>query len=420
MALQAAVARTCITPPLDVPNGMWVAQRHVRAEGLDSDLYVRALALADGELRVVLLDFDVSFLSDRISDAIRNEVEKANGLPASNVLPFSGHTHAVPTVLDDYRGEGEDQIRAYIATLPSWAAKASRQAMDSLLPVRVAAGIGHCDIGVNRGLRLPNGPFVVGCNPDGFANHEAGVLQLDTKDGKLLACIVNHACHPTVLGPGNRPISPDYPGSKRHIVEEVTGAGCIFLQGAAGNIGPQETFVSDAGVARRLGMILELEAFRVFLGLNPVPTRTVLRGVIPSGAALADYRQIPIEQPEPRLRFIRMYVELRVRTRCPEVCERAPERLAHWESGLEKLRRAGASQEQVSIAIQNITRERLRTNRIQSHTQKKKYFYREPRYPYRRRSHSHRIGRTVQRNWGGSKGALAVSREDPGHRLRRR
>ena len=371
MAFQAAVARTCITPPLDIPNGMWVAQHHVRAEGLDSDLFVRALALADGGLQVVLLDFDVCFLPDRISNAIRNEVGNAVGLPSTSVLPFSSHTHAGPTVLDDYRGEGEDQIREYIRMLPVWAAEAAKRASTSLAPARVDAGMGRCDIGMNRDLRLEDGRFVVGCNREGFADHDVGVIRLESTDGKPLACVVNYACHPTVLGPENRLISPDYPGSTRKIVEDVTGATCIFLQGAAGNMGPRETFVAEAGVARRLGTILGLEASRVFLNLQPLPTRTVLRGVIASGAALADYQQIPVEQPEPRLEFVRACVELPVRTRFPEVYEKAPERLAGWESRLEKLQQEGASHEQVAVAIQNVTRERLRSNRVQHYAKKR-------------------------------------------------
>jgi len=124
-------------------------------------------------------------------------------------------------------------------------------------------------------------------------------------------------------------------------------------------------------VARRLGTILGLEASRVFLNLQPLPTRTVLRGVIASGAALADYQQIPVEQPEPRLEFVRACVELPVRTRFPEVYEKAPERLAGWESRLEKLQQEGASHEQVAVAIQNVTRERLRSNRVQHYAKKR-------------------------------------------------
>lgn len=358
------MARTCITPPLDIPNGMFVAQKHVRAEGLDMDLYVTALVLEDDNLRIALLDFDLCFLPDSVSDSIRKEVEKATGISASHVLPFCSHNHAGPTVLVHYHGEGEDRVQTYIHCLPQWAASVVRQAAHLVSPVRIDAGVGCSDIGMNRDLRLADGSFLVGCNPAGFFDREVGVIRLDRSDGEPLACVVNYACHPTVLGPKNKLISPDYPGHMRRVVEELTGTRCIFLQGAAGNIGPRETFVADARVARKLGFVLGLEAARVYSELSPIPTKTVLRGVIPSGAALADYEEILVENAEPELNFARSFVDLPVRSRFPEVYEKAPERLAEWEQKLGQLESQGAPREEISAAIQRVTRERMRADRI--------------------------------------------------------
>ncbi|MEO7652075.1 MAG: hypothetical protein ABIZ80_16550, partial [Bryobacteraceae bacterium] len=146
------MARTSINPPLDIPSGMWMAQRHVRGEGLDMDLFCTALVLADGDLRVVILDFDLCFLSHAQAAAIRAAVESATGIPAANILPFCSHTHAGPVTLEYYRGEGEDCVRAYTASLPHLAAGAARRAVEALTPVRVAAGAGVSDIGINRDL----------------------------------------------------------------------------------------------------------------------------------------------------------------------------------------------------------------------------------------------------------------------------
>jgi len=343
---------------------MFVAQTHVRAEGLDMDLYATALALADGDLRIVLLDIDLCFLPDPIAEAVRSAVADATRVRHEDVLPFCSHSHAGPPVLAHYHGEGEDRLQAYITALPHLIAGAAARAMACLTPARFAAGSGHSTIGINRDLRLPDGRYVVGCNRDGFFDPEVAVIRIDTADGHPLACIVNYACHPTVLGPKNKLISPDYPGSTRRIVEEVTKATCVFLQGAAGNVGPRETFVADAEVARRLGTELGLEASLVYLQLKPVPTQTLLRGVIPSGAALAEYEEVALEVPEPRLRFTREVVELPVRSRFAEVYEKAPERLAQSEQRLAELQRQGASQDELGAALQHVTRERLRVDRI--------------------------------------------------------
>src|SRR5207245_1700864 len=108
-----------INPPQDIPSGMWMAQRHVRGEGLDMDLFATALVLADGDLRVAILDFDLCFLSNAQAAAIRTAVETATGIPAASVLPFCSHTHAGPVILEYYRGEGEDCVRIPRA-FPIW------------------------------------------------------------------------------------------------------------------------------------------------------------------------------------------------------------------------------------------------------------------------------------------------------------
>src|SRR5204863_8425349 len=179
-----------------------------------------------------------------------------------------------------YRGEGEDRVRAYTDSLPHLAAGAARLAAQRLTPALVAAGTGTSDIGVNRDLKIEDGRIIVGCNPHGFSDTSVGVLRIDSLDGAPIACIVNYACHPTVLGPAHKLISPDYPGSVREYVEKNTGATCLFIQGAAGDMGPVETFVAEAAVARNLGARLGLEAARVYMGLTTQPTEKRLRNVV--------------------------------------------------------------------------------------------------------------------------------------------
>ena len=128
MALQAGIARTLINPPLDIPSGMWMAQKHVRGEGLDMDLTATALVLADGDLRAAILDFDLCFLSDEQAAAIRTAVEAATGISAKHVFPFCSHTHAGPVTMEFYQGEGRRAGLSDIATLPQFSRGAARRA----------------------------------------------------------------------------------------------------------------------------------------------------------------------------------------------------------------------------------------------------------------------------------------------------
>ncbi len=364
MSLAAGIARAHISPPLNIPNGMWMAQRHIRANGLDMELSATVLILANGELRLALLDLDLTFLQDDQAAAIRQAVHEATGVVKENVLPFCTHSHAGPVTQSHYEGEGRETVLSYIQSLPHTIAEAAFRANQSLQPVRASAGVGHSDIGINRDLRLPDGRFVVGCNPKGFFDPEVGVIRIDAMDGRALACIVNYACHPTVLGPENKLISPDYPGSTRQTVEQNTGAMCFFLQGAAGNVGPVETFVSDAAVARNLGRRLGLEAAKVYLGLTTTPSEKRLKSVIQSGAALAEYETVDTGAPSPRLAFASGFAQLPTRSPLGEVYEKAPSLLEEWKANLSALQSNKAGAKEIAYATQQVARFQLRIDRM--------------------------------------------------------
>jgi hypothetical protein len=164
-----------------------------------------------------------------------------------------------------------------------------------------------------------------------------------------------------VLGPGNKLISPDYPGSTRKTVEQITGATCFFLQGAAGNVGPVDTFVDDVAVARRLGTCLGLEAAKIYLSLHAVLTEKKLGSIVKSGAALAMYEYVPVDFSELGLGFVSAVLELP--TRSPMgVWEKAADRLAEWKTKLAELIGQQAEPDEIAAAQQWVTREQLRTD----------------------------------------------------------
>jgi hypothetical protein len=366
MALQAGVGRVDVTPAADIPNGMWMAQRHVRAEGIHQELWLTALALADGDERVLLLDLDWCLLSDAQDRRLRAAVAAATGVPAERVLPCSTHNHAGPVTQDTYQGEGADEVAAYVRSIDAKAVEACRAALDRLEPARVAAGRGESDIGVNRDLRLPEGRAVAGPNPDGPADRSVGVVRIEREGGAPLAILVNYACHPTVLGPDNKLVSPDYPGTTKRVVEAQLGAPCLFLQGAHGDMGPVEGFVGDAAVAERLGTRLGLEAAKVALGLDARPVRRRLERVIPSGAPLTVFVDEPTGEPPPRLVVRSGRARLPVRDPLPDVLAGAAGRMARWSDELDARRRAGADPRAIAEAHQNLERERLRHVRFEA------------------------------------------------------
>ena len=77
---------------------------------------------------------------------------------------------------------------------------------------------------------------------DGFADKEVGLLAFRRQNGEIAYIIGNYAAHPLAShcpGIGGHRISADYPGVFRKYIEEETGAGCMFLSGAAGDMVPK-------------------------------------------------------------------------------------------------------------------------------------------------------------------------------------
>jgi hypothetical protein len=345
---------------------MWMAQTHVRARGVHQDLWLTALALRDGDETVLVLDLDWCLLSNAQVTTLRSAVADATGVAAERVLPCCTHNHAGPVTQDDYRGEGADTVASYVAALPHWASAACLSALADLQPVQVAAGAGRSEIGINRDLVLADGRAVAGPNPDGFADRSVGVVRIERDDGSPLAILVNYACHPTVLGPDNVLVSPDYPGTTKRVVERATGATCLFLQGAAGDMGPVEGFVGDPWVAERLGTLLGLEAAKVALSLDARPVRRRLARIVASGAPLTVYEEEGTGAPAPRLRIGSRRVRLPTRSTLPEVLSGAPARLDAWSATLAARQRQGATASAIAEAHQNLERERLRAERFQT------------------------------------------------------
>ncbi|MBT6146585.1 MAG: hypothetical protein HOH74_14200, partial [Gemmatimonadetes bacterium] len=174
----------------------------------------------------------------------------------------------------------------YLDALPGLCLQAFEQARSNLSPVDISVGRGHCDLAVERDFRdEERDMFVCGPNPEGESDDTLIVLRADTEQGARLV-LANYACHPTTLAWGNRLISPDYIGAMRELVEQHSPATCLFLQGAAGNLGPAEGFVGDPAVADRNGRQLGHAVLSTLEGMPPAGRQLTYEHPIVSGATV--------------------------------------------------------------------------------------------------------------------------------------
>ncbi len=264
-SLQAGVGRVDITPPLPI-DLIGYSRRWQPASEVRAPLTATALIVDDSDQRVVLIGLDIPIIRPQAATKMRQAVAQAVGTTPESILINVSHTHAGPhthtggiKIGGDQRDHSDNEL-AYIDQLPGLVVESARVASQELHPVRVGASVGSSDLGVNRRERAPDGRTILGWNPEEYCDRDVGVLRVDRDDGSPLAIVVNYACHPVVVGPEDLAVNPDFPGPMRDFVERATGATCLFLQGAGGNVLPLQGFFDHSGPEVVFGERLGVEA----------------------------------------------------------------------------------------------------------------------------------------------------------------
>ncbi len=296
------VAVRDITPPVGIYARSWGAARHDRAEGVHRPLTASAAVMrpiADDGPELVLVALDIGWFPYRPDEKrIRGAILAATDLDETALLINMSHTHSganVNTKLADR--PGGDLVGPYLDQLVDEVAVTINTARERVAPAWITYGYGRCSLAANRDLWAADiGRYVCGYNPAGPADDTVLVGRVTADDGTVLATLVNYACHPTTLAWANRLLSPDYIGATREVLEGIYGAPCLFLYGAAGELGPREGFVGDPAVADRNGRQLGYAAAAAIEGLPPPATHLVYTGVVPSGANLATWAYKPIDR----------------------------------------------------------------------------------------------------------------------------
>ncbi|MGE5574169.1 MAG: neutral/alkaline non-lysosomal ceramidase N-terminal domain-containing protein [Bacteroidota bacterium] len=248
--LDIGAAKTEITPDRGVRLAGYRA-RAATAEGAHDPLFSRAIALDDGERGFVLVALDILAVDEALVAAIRREtVSHLDRLRESDVVVCATHTHAGPGGI--FSGQA-DYDRELAGRIVRESAKAAAAAWESRRPGRL--GLSACEIhGVACNREEPprasdtllSGPLL-------------RVMKLEDASGNPVACVINYACHPTVLDAGNLLFSRDWPGYAEDMMES---SGCpvgmvVFLNGAAADVSTRYTRrASTFREAERLGRIV--------------------------------------------------------------------------------------------------------------------------------------------------------------------
>ncbi len=297
-----------MTPPVGIYHRMWGAATHDRATGIHRSLRATAAWFApedaDGEQSAsadtasgqMLIAIDHCILGKEELRRIVEATGNTAGVPAEQIAVVCSHTHAAGILsLDRVDLPGGDLIPPYLDGLVETIGELAAKARGAAQPASITYATGRCDLAAHRDFWDEAGErFVCGFNPEEDADDTVMVARIESDAGDVLGTVVNYACHPTTLAWDNTLISTDYPGAMREVVEEATGAPCLFLQGASGELGPREGFVGDVAVADRNGRQLGYAALSALTGLPHGGVSFEYQGAVESGATIGtwDYRPL--------------------------------------------------------------------------------------------------------------------------------
>ncbi len=313
--VRVGVARRDITPPVGIYNRNWGAAKHDFAAGVHKPLTATVLAIrsetSDEPLLLVVLD---AGWWQRAEDEwfVRGPLIESLKLDPARVMVSLTHTHAGPSLCrEDADKPGGQFIESHLRSVRNIILATAREALANPTRATLTWATGRCDLAANRDLPDPDADRILcGFNPSNPADDTLLVGRLCESTGRVIATLVNYACHPTTLAWDNRLLSPDYVGATRQVVEKQTGgAPCLFLQGASGELAPREQYTGDTSVADANGRRLGAAVVATLEMMLPPRTALTYAGAVESGAPLATWERRPFDPPG-ELEAVQFDVEL--------------------------------------------------------------------------------------------------------------
>ncbi|HWQ53996.1 MAG TPA: neutral/alkaline non-lysosomal ceramidase N-terminal domain-containing protein [Bryobacteraceae bacterium] len=236
---RAGAAKIDITPPLAPPLPMaGYPGREDGHKAIHDNLYVRAIAFADGSHKAAIVTADLVGLSTAFCARLSERVARESGVAPEYLMIAGTHTHGGPSLSRE--GDKNEARRAYTARVEDAMAGAVGQALANLRPARMGFGAGTARLNMNRRALSGDGTWWLGFNPEGFSDKTVGVVKIVSLEGEPIAILMNYGMHGTSMGQENQAITADHPGATSRYVEQhyKDQAVAVWTSGAAGDQAP--------------------------------------------------------------------------------------------------------------------------------------------------------------------------------------
>jgi len=300
-AWRAGAADVVITPEKNIWMAGYASRDHP-AEGKETDLHGKALALEDAQgARLVIVTLDLIGVPLELREGLERRCGEAYKLPPEGLLLNASHTHSGPEFrVGRSSGYGGDLNRTkdgedYGRWLEDQLFEVIGKAIDKLEPAKLGYSYARAGFAMNRRLPTPSG-FRNSPNPDGAVDQDVPVLTVKGEDGELRAVVFGYACHNTTLALYDW--NADYAGyAQEYIQESHPGALALFMMGCGGDQNPYPRGTVE--LCKQHGRALA-NAVEVALGVAPKVIQGPLRSIY--AKVDLDYSPIPTrEEFEKRL-----------------------------------------------------------------------------------------------------------------------
>lgn len=260
--MEAGFAKVDITPRVGVELSGFGPFLHRRATEVRDRLFARAMAVADGESRWVIVSADLVGLDADTVARARELLAESTGIAPGRVMLHATHTHSGPAVVGYLIGWGEPDV-PYLARLPHLLARAARDALADLGDAEfTCAEVPVEGIGYSR--ELDERPAYDDALRDDWrpAHPEhtdtTGYVVSARRGGRLAGFLSCYSCHPVVCCEQTHSIHGDYCGVAMSALEAANdGAVGLFLQGAHGDVNTCVCHMPQAESMRALDVIAE-------------------------------------------------------------------------------------------------------------------------------------------------------------------
>ena len=234
---KVGVAREIISPKLGTLLQGYPRKRP--ASKIYDNLTVSAIAFSNGDICGLMISAEVLQVPAQTVNMIKELVSNKTGVDKENITFSATHTHSGPS-LESMAGWGEANSEYLDGVLIPQTIKASKIALENMIPAVMGVSTTESSAGVNRREYNAKGGVSLGQNPFGVSDKTMTVVAFKDLSGKPILNIVHYGCHPTSAG-SVWYVTRDWPGVMIDSLEKHTGATTVFFNGAEGDVGPRVT-----------------------------------------------------------------------------------------------------------------------------------------------------------------------------------